>query len=129
RGRCDYRIIPKTSTTLLKHGHMAIEATVIDDAFTSRLFAHLQSTHDFDHYRMFLTQERQKQSHAVGSIDTQLAQIAIQQETILMNLSEVTEQALVKRLNERFGVLETTKAELQQKKRALQGEVGIITLQ
>jgi hypothetical protein len=74
---------PKQETKIYAYSESEIEVTLIDSAFTERLFAHLRETHDFDIFRQWVGEVIQKQTTQREIILTQLGEIEQQQEAIL----------------------------------------------
>ena len=153
-GSYQYTIAPKASSSMLHVGHNAIEASVVDTAFTKRFFERLEATHDFDEYQRWISEETQKQETLSTSISQQLQQIDIQQEAILQEIVDIRtqirekvrleqettskEDALRKRLEAeaqpmieklriRFNRLEATKEELTTKLQSSEDNQSLAT--
>lgn len=130
-GVCSYIISPPTSTNMLRYGLKSIDASLIDSEFVKQFFKHLRETSDFEMYKRWLTEEKQKRTRLLETLSQQLGQIDIQQEALLdeivdirkkLKAEEMTEKEaapLLSRLRARFDGLETTKKELGDKCRQL----------
>ncbi len=132
KGACSYIISPPTTTNMLRNGLKSIDASLIDDEFVKQFFKHLRETSDFEMYKRWLTEEKQKRTRLLETLSQQLSQIDIQQEALLdeivdirkkLKAEEMTEKEaapLLSRLRIRFDILETTKQELSDKWKQLQ---------
>jgi len=102
KGACQYVVYPeKSGVVYRKYGE--IDASLVDQEFTTRLFSHLRTTHDFDIYRQWLDVEREKRIARLANITTQLNKIDIEQEAVLTEIADVRKQ-----------ITETIRQKLQQ---------------
>jgi hypothetical protein len=76
-----YVVIPPPK--VVRKVDTGIEVSVLDIAFTQRFFERLQETHDFDEYRRWIVEATEQQVSLIESINSQLAEIDRQQESIL----------------------------------------------
>ncbi len=133
KNHCSYNISQFPSRVMRK-SDTEIEVSLIDGAFVTLLFSKLESTHDFDGYRAWLSAEAKRQTESQGVVIVQLAELELRLESIQdeklairvevkqAKLSEKEAPPMLARLREKEGKLETLKTQLTEK--VQQGQAG-----